>query len=74
MNFYNLCDPVVYLCMNAPLITAQVVNVDESLTSPIFESPVPEQYNLGFITPDVHGCYWYNPTTILAITLFTRLQ
>ena len=74
MNFYNLCDPVVYLCLNAPLVTPLGLNITESATSPIFESPVPEQYNLGFITPDVHGCYWYDPTTILAITLFTRLQ
>ena len=74
MNFYNLCDPIVYLCMNNPLRTAPGPNINESLCSPLFESSLPEQYNLGFITPDPHGCYWYNPTTILAITLFTRLQ
>ena len=74
MNFYNLCDPVVYLCMNAPLLTWPVLNINETIVSPIFESPVPEQYNLGFITLDVHGCYWYNPTTILGITLFTSTQ
>ena len=74
MNFYNLCDPVVYLCINRPLITPFGIDTNDSFSSPIFESPLPEQYNLGFITTDVHGCYWYNPTAILAITLFTRLQ
>ncbi|MBQ9369295.1 MAG: RHS repeat protein, partial [Victivallales bacterium] len=76
MNFYNLIDPVVHLCMNGPLIGMCGVGIsdNDSLSSPIFESPLPEQYNLGIISPDVHGCYWYNPTTILAITLFTRLQ